>query len=168
MSDFIGLDGWPCEFSESQFGAALIKAIRAIPGAEALEPDEVEGKARILYAISRGGRDEELPRNRPASQKASEGELRKLAALAEKLERHILSMRQPAVSALYAEGAYVFELVRTLQETKDNARHAFSALEVEGAPNGAPKKIEAAKVAFLASRVSRLRAYQRTAGNIHD
>lgn len=151
--DFIGQDGYPCEFSESPFGAGLIKAIRAIPGAETLEPEAVEGKARMLYAVSEGGRDEELPRNRPASQKASDDELRKLAALAEKLERHILSIRQPAVSALYAEGAHVFELVRTLQETQENARHAFSALEIEGTPSGAPKKIEAAEVAFLASRV---------------
>lgn len=153
MNDFIGLDGWPCEFAESSFGAGLIQAIREIPGAEALEAQDIEGKARMLYSVAQGGRDEEMPRNRPASQKASEGELRKLAALAEKLERHILSMRQPAVSALYTEGAHVFELVRALQETQENARHAFSALEVEGTPSGAPKKIEAAEVAFIASRL---------------
>lgn len=153
MNDFFGVDGWPCEFAMSAFGAGLIRAIRAIPGAEALTEDDVEGKARMLYAVSEGGRDEEMPRNRPASQKASEDELRKLAALAERLERHILSMRQPAVSALYAEGAHVFELVRALQETQENARHAFSGLEVGGTPSGAPKKIEAAEVAFLASRL---------------
>ncbi|WP_397542052.1 hypothetical protein [Roseovarius salis] len=157
MNDFIGADGWPCEFAMSGFGAKLIQAIWAIPGAEPLTEDDVEGKARMLYAVSEGGRDEELPRNRPASQKASEGELRKLAALAERLERHILSMRQPAVSAFYAEtargGRGLFELVRTLQETQDNARHAFSALEVESTPSGAPKKIEAAEVAFLSSRL---------------
>lgn len=153
MNDVIGVDGWPCEFEMSGFGAGLIRAIRAIPGAEALTNGDVEGKARMLYTTSNMGRDEELPRNRPASQKASDDELRKLAALAEKLERHILSMRQPAVSALYAEGAHVFELVRTLQETQENARHAFSALDIEGIPSGAPKKIEAAEVAFLASRI---------------
>lgn len=153
MNDFFGVDGWPCEFAQSRIGAGLIKAIRAIPGADALTPDDVEAKARMLYGVSEGGRDEELPRNRPASQKASEDELRKLATLAERLERHILSMRQPAVSALYAEGTFVFDLVRTLRQTQEHAGHAFSGLEVEGTSRGAPQKIEAADVAFFASRL---------------
>jgi len=151
--NFLGLDGYPCEFAESPFGEGLIRAICAIPGGDVLEPDDVEGKARMLFSISQRGRNEELRRNRPASQKASDSELRKLADLAQKLERHILSMRQPAVSALYADGAYVFELVRTLQKTTDSARFAFHTMEIEGSPSGAPKKVEAAEVTFHASLV---------------
>jgi hypothetical protein len=143
---------WPMDH-ELAMRAALMDAIRAIPGGECLEESDVEGRALMLLRASNAGRDEELPRNRPASQKASEDELRKLATLAERLERHILSMRQPAVSALYAEGAHVFELVRALQATQEYARHAFSALEIEDTPSGAPKKIEAAEVAFLASLI---------------
>lgn len=152
---FTGIDGYDCEFSLSGFGAKLINAIRLIPGSEALDYDEHEdeGYARMIYAVAEGGRNQERPNNRPASQKASEGELRKLAAHAEKLERHIQSMHRPAISALSAEGVRVFELVWLLQELQENARHAFSALEVAGTPSGAPKKIEAAEVAFLASRI---------------
>lgn len=152
MTDFIKIDGYPCEFVESAFGKPLVEAIEALPGADALTPDDVEAKARMLYHAAQYGRDEELPRNRPASQKASEDELRKLAALAIKLERHIKKMRQPAVSALYSEGAHVFELARLLEQVQEDARRAFNSLGVGGSPGGAPEKIAAKEVAFLAAR----------------
>lgn len=153
MSDFIGLDGWPCEFAMSGFGAGLIQAIRAIPGAESLEAADVEGKARILFAVAEGGRDEELPRNRPASQKASEDELRKVAALAARLEAYVQAMHRPALEALSGEGPDVTAVARAMQATREQAECALSGLEVEGTPRGAPPKVEAGEVTAIAAGV---------------
>lgn len=151
MTYWIGADGWPCEFEETSIGVGLARAIRAVPGGGGLDAETVGAQARMLLAVSEGGRDEELPRSRPASQKASERELIKLHDLAKKLADHIESMRRPAINALSREGAYVFDITRSLRELEEYARCAFGGFEIEGTVSGAPRKIEAFEVASIAA-----------------
>ncbi|WP_424992418.1 hypothetical protein [Oceaniradius stylonematis] len=151
--DFTGEDGWPCEFEESPWGVALITAIRALPGGDALDGDTVTAQARMIWAVAEGGRDEELPRNRSASQEASEAEIAKLVELSERLADHIEAMRRPALSALTNVHAYPFEAVRSLRAMAEQAKVAYSEINVSSAPRGRRQKIEAAEVAFIAARL---------------
>lgn len=150
---FISIQGWPCEFEESPVGTGLIKAIRAVPGGEALADSTTVDLARLLYAVAEGGRDEELPRNRPASQKASEAEIRKLAEMSERLADHLEAMRRPAISAITQEGIFPFDLVHVLRATIEQTKRAFSEIDITDTPAGAPQKVAAAEVALMASRI---------------
>jgi hypothetical protein len=112
---------------------------------------DIEGAALMLWSASWSGRDEELPRNRPASLQSSETELRKLHELAGKLADHIEAMRQPAIAALYAEGAGVFDIVPRLRDLQQDARDAFGDLKAHGSGRGAGVKAEAAAVTEAAA-----------------
>jgi hypothetical protein len=115
------------------------------------EEAEIEGAALNLWSASWSGRDEELPRNRPASLQSSETELRKLHELAGKLADHIEAMRQPAIAALYAEGAGVFDIVPRLRDLQQDAQAAFGDLKPQGSGRGAGVKAEAAAVTEAAA-----------------
>lgn len=151
MTGFTGLDGWPCEFEQSPVGMALIAAVRDLPGADALAESEAVAEAKLLHFVSLAGQDDELPRSRPASQKASEKEIARLVELASSLADHIDTLRRPAVSALFGEGADVFTFAAQVREMAETARIAYSEIDVATPPRGAPKKLEAAEVTYWAA-----------------
>lgn len=124
----------------------LLAAIRQIPGGHKLSDEDAEWKALNLWRDSNIGLDEQMNRNRPASHRASEGELRKLAALAEKLETHIHKLHHPAVSALYSEGCNIFDFANELESMKYSANNAFSGLNTQDEVLGAGKKLQASIV----------------------
>lgn len=143
---------WPLEH-ELAFRARLMGALRCLPGGDALGDDEAEGLALMLLAASSTGSDDELPRNRDASQKASEAELCTLHKLAGKLAEHIDAMHRPAVAVLTAEGVEPFTLAARLRELQDETRAALSELQASGSGRGAPQKAEAAAVTEAAAAV---------------
>lgn len=130
----------------------LMEALRKIPGSNELPDDRIRDLALMVEAIANGGRDEELPRNRPASVSASEVEIRKFQDLCGKLVNHIESMRKPSVSALSTEGYIIFDLARELRKAQEIARHAYSGIEGETA-GGRPKKFEAAAVTEICASI---------------
>ena len=150
---FVGADGWPCDFAENTIGARLIAAMRALHCGDTLDDDMAEVLARQLYAVANLGRDEELPRNRPASQKASEAELEKLVSLAERLTDHIEAMHRPAVAALVAEGADPLRLAADLQRLRHDPLASLSGIDVNAPAARRPPKIEAREVAIHAARL---------------
>lgn len=150
---FVGSDGYPCEFADSLPGSRLIVAISELPGADSLSGLEIERKARLLYSTWNDGKIEELARNRPASQKASEAEIRKFAKLVENLETHINLMHEPAISTLYQHGCHVFELAQELEAMREASRWVFHELNVQSPPRGAGKKIGAAMITQMASSI---------------
>lgn len=151
--EFTGLDGWPCEFEDSPFGKGLIDALRALPLGDELNAEKLSGHARLLWAVAEGGRDQQLPRNIPASAKQTEKELGKIIELSLKLADQIEALHQPSVDALYSEGAHVFEHVETLRTISEYAQHAFPGDHFAGGGKGAPQKVEAYEVAVMASSV---------------
>lgn len=143
---------WPMEW-ELDRRTALIQAITELPNGELLSNQASEGQAVLLYSASQFGRDEELPRNRPASRKASETELRTLALLCGKLAKHIDKMHRPAVGSFYSEGGELFNFANQVRETEQIAQFAFGSVEIEDSGRGAGKKVEAAQVAEMAAHV---------------
>lgn len=131
------IDGW-----SAPYPAALLEALRTLPGSDQLPFDRLDGMARIIASVENGGRDEELSRARPASAAATETELRRLHDLCERLADHVEAMHRPAVSALYREGLALFDLVPRLRETADMAKIAYGAHEApERAPGRRPAVI---------------------------
>lgn len=152
---FTGVDGWPCAFRETEQGRALMAALRRLT---AMSDDEAEGRALLLVAAQDSGRDDEAPASLPASQAATDAELRKLHDLAGALADHIDTLRRPAVGALFGEGADVFTLAGRLRDLQDDARAAFT--EAQGADaRGRPRKYEAAAVKQAAAM-----AFERATG----
>lgn len=149
---WIGIDGWPCEFSEAPLGQALASAIRALDGAERLSEDEIKSKARFLWSMACLAKDEELERNRPATMKGSEDELKTFHGLCRRLTDHITKMRRPAVAALYAEGADLFRIANDLNTLQEQAHLAFGGLDAPEKVSGA-KKTAAAEVTEIAASV---------------
>ena len=98
---------WPMEW-ELERRTVLMMAISSLPNSNSLSEQQIENGAVLLYMEALFGNEEELPRNRPASLKASETELRSLALLCEKLAAHIEKMHRPAVGAFYNEGGGLF------------------------------------------------------------
>lgn len=143
---------WPMEW-ELERRTALIQAITELPNGELLSEQASEGQAILLYSTSQFGRDEELPRNRPASLKASETELRALASLCDKLALHIESMHRPAVGSFFGEGGDLFTFANQVREAKQIAEFAFGGIEIGDSGRGAGKKIEAAQVTELSAHV---------------
>lgn len=143
---------WPLPH-EGQLRQALMAAIASIPRREPLTDDDIERKALTLLSASCWGRSEELPRNREASHKASESDLRELAGLCRKLERHIEGMRRPAVDGLYANGFAALDLLAPLREAQEAARCAFSDLDPGAVAIGRRRKIEAEQVTIAAADV---------------
>ena len=158
--DFVGTDGWPCDFEDSDIGAGLIAAIRALPNGERLDGKAVSDTARLIWAVAEGGREEELlPRNLPAGIKQTEREIAGVIELSRKLADHIEGLHRPAVDALYAEGAHVFEQVSTLRRISEYARHAYPGDDYAADSRGRPKKVEAIEVAHITSGI-----YERITG----
>jgi hypothetical protein len=149
---FVGLDGYRCTFSQSPMGAALIQAIAALPGAETLDENQIEQKARFIWTQAQWARQDALKRNRPASQSASDKELRDLHKLCGKLADHIEGMHAPAVTALANEGFLALPMAEKLREMMEGARYAFGACEGQPA-RGQPRKIEASQIREIAGLV---------------
>lgn len=144
---------WPMDH-EIQRRNDLMDAIRALPNGETLSDEKVEGQAIFLWSASNFGRIEELPCNRPASQKASEVELERLAKIAAQLADHIEAMHRPAVAAIWKESAD--DLWTTAQRARDlseAAKHAAGVIDAEDSARGAGKKVEAEEVAEMAGHV---------------
>lgn len=133
--------------------STLIQAIGRLPNGCDLDAQEVEGKALLLFTTSLNGRDQELPRNRPASLRASTEELRKLNSICEKLVEHINSMHQPSVSAFYSEAGNLFGFAEQAHQVSESAVYALGCVEVDGSARGAGKKVEAAYVTELAASI---------------
>jgi hypothetical protein len=76
----------------------LRDAISSIPGAEKLSAAIVDRHATLIVAAANSAWEEELPRARPASQKATDAQLAKLHDLGEALAAHIDNLNQPAVA----------------------------------------------------------------------
>ena len=144
---WVGMDGWPRDFPDG-----LREAILSLPGSDDLSPDEVNGLASRIAAAAIGGADLERNRNRPASLKASESELRRLHELCGKLVDAINSMHRPAIDALTEESADVFTLAGRLEEMQASVRCAISQIEPRNA-RGAPTKARAAEVTREAAAV---------------
>lgn len=151
MIRLIGADGWPCEFEDSSVGLRLIEAITSL-GAGSISEEVATRHAHLLFLSYNSAFDEELPRNRPASQAQSELELTKLEELCSKLSAHIEKMRRPAVSALYREGTDLFSIYSLIEELRENAKHALGPLSNESG-RGAPSKIIASDVTRMAAGV---------------
>lgn len=128
-------------------------AIISIPSGHSLSEEDVEGKALLIYSTSCFGRDEELARNRDASFKASEAQLRKLNDLCENLRLHIHKMNRQAVNGLYLEGCAIFTLEKELAATQEAAHQAFSELTAPERVAGAHSKIEAEQVGLQAGLI---------------
>lgn len=145
---------WPMEW-EIERRTRLMGAVRALPNGEGLSGEKVEGHALSLWAASNSGRLEELPRNRPASRRASEDELERLVRLAAQLADHIDAMHLPAVAAVWRESQgdlwTTAERVRSLSLA---AKQAFGEIEVDDVSGrGAGRKVEAEIVAETAGHV---------------
>jgi hypothetical protein len=144
---------WPMDW-EIERRSELMAAIRALPQGDTLLEEVVEGKALLLWSASNFGRDEELPRNRPASQEASEKELQKLAEVSAQLADLIEAMHRPAVQALWNEHrGDLWTVARQLKELSEAAMCALSGLEVQGSARGAGKKAAAAEVSATAEHI---------------
>lgn len=155
---FIGMDGYRCTFSESPMGAALIRAIAALPGAETLDENEIEQKARFIWTQAQWARQDALSRNIPASQSASDKELRDLHKLCGKLADHIEGMHAPAITALSNEGFLAIPMAEKLREMMDGARYAFGACEGQEI-RGRKPEVEASQVSEIAGSL-----YQHVTG----
>jgi hypothetical protein len=140
------LDGWPVPHPTK-----LREAVRSIPGGDRLSDERVDGLAGIIAAVADGGREEELPRARPASQAATDAQLAKLHDLAKALADRIDRLNRPAVAALFGEGTQVFEVQRLVRQTQEAARHAWGA-EVPSEATGL-RKIQAAEVTAITANV---------------
>lgn len=150
---WFGLDGFPCVFAESSTGSALIRAIAELPGGEHLGEKGIEGNAHLLLNAYQQGRDENLPRNQPATRKMTDDEIRAFHDMAIKLADHIEGLHRPAVAAMFAEGGNPFNLVPQLREAAEIARFAFGMAEVSLKSPGRPKKSDAIYVTEMASFV---------------
>ena len=151
MRRFIGLDGWPCEFQETQTAKALIEAVKALPG-DTIGDDAALGLATTIFRVAESARELEEPRSLPASRGKSEAELRKLGKLATELAEHIQAMRQPAIAALFAEGYNPFNVAASALDLAEGARMAFGYVDQSDNATGRPKKLAARDLTdFLAS-----------------
>lgn len=146
---FIGADGLRCSFSESRVGSGLIQAITALPGADAFERIEIERKAQFIWELAQSARRNALNCNLPASQGASDKELRKLHDLCSKVVDHIEEMHSPAVTALANEGFVVATTVEELRKLMEGARYAFGACEGQET-KGRKRDIEASQISEIA------------------
>lgn len=126
---WIGKDGWPCTFAESDFGSGLINAIQGLSGSENFRPDEIEMKARFFLSLHEGNVEYSGSNYLPASQQATDAELQKLHDLCEKLSDHISSMHEPALMALESVDCFVVSIGRELRKVKNGAISAFSLSE---------------------------------------
>jgi len=151
---------WPME-REIQRRADLMAAIRALPCGDAMTDDMAEGGALMILSACHSGRDEALARNRPASQKASEAELERLANLAAQLSIHINAMHRPAVNAIWKEaGDNLFTVAEQMGALAQAARDAHGEIAADASGRGASRKAEAEEVAEAAGRV-----FERVTGN---
>ena len=128
MNKFIGDDGWPCDFAASRIGKGLIFAIKKLKHRKLLTDDELSVYAEKLFETYSLAVDETLPRNRDATLEKSEHELSLLIERALALRDQINSLHRPAVSSLYREEAYIFQLIPTLEYVEESARHAIGML----------------------------------------
>ncbi len=144
---------WPMDY-EIHRRNNLMGAIRALPNGETLSDEKVEGQALFLWSASNFGRNEELPCNRPASQRASEVELERLAKLAAQLADHIDAMHRPAVAAVWQESSDdLWDTAQRARDLSEAASYALSAIDVEDSARGAGRKAEAEEVAEVAGHV---------------
>lgn len=146
-----GEDGWPVAFEDTATCAAMVRAIRAIPGAHVTEAAAL-GFARRLVAASEAGRVEEMPINRPSTGAGADSELEKLHRLCGRVIDHIAAMRRPAADGLRAEGGDLPGLQRALRQAMEAAQHAYGGTAA-GIAGGRRPKIEAAFVADTAASV---------------
>lgn len=151
--DWTGLDGYPCTFAESETGKKLTAAILDLPCDSKMNRDDAEQKAHFLWRLREWARYDAQSALRPASQIASEKELRQLFDLCEKLVDHINSMHAPAVSALSGEGFFLWGLKKKLRETQEGARIAFGGVEGEKVRRRTPD-VEASQVCQAAGKPS--------------
>lgn len=148
-------DGWRYPFPEG-----VDRAIRALPRGEALTDQEVRQLAIQIGDAAILGREQEMPKNRMASARASRDELEGFIALAERLKNHVQNMRQPANNALFDGASFsLSEFSVTLAEAIDAAEVSVGAVEAPAeSVKGAPKKIEAnevtARAAFIYFQVT--------------
>lgn len=156
MDRFIGENGLPCSFEDSTWCRALFQAIASLDKEKGADRNKVTGFARLLWSVSEAGRDEELPRNRPASQAATDRELEKIIDLATRLADFIDDIHQPAVDSLFREGTLIFQEQMRLRQLAEYARHAYSEnTKPLRMPKGAPTKIEAKIVAETCATIYR-------------
>ncbi len=151
---FIGLDGWHCSFEESPICAGLVSALRGLPIRKDLPQRDAEQLARILYDMSEIGQDAEAAKNRPASPKRTSKQLETLIRQADALSATLEELNKPAFSALKLEGiVWPTDLVPSLQELSEKARHAYPGPRTHEPWRGAPKKHEAAGVSEMAASI---------------
>lgn len=99
---FTGEDGFPCEFSGSRWGRALIGAVKSLDAS--VDDADAEAMAAQLWSASEIGRAVAEPRNRIATEKATRTELQRCEAIARRLSERLSAMHGPAVTALLGEG----------------------------------------------------------------
>ena len=144
---------WPTDW-ELAVRAALIAAVQSIQTDGALSDEQTEGNALSLWSASHAGRGDELPRNRAASQKASEDEIARLVVLAARLAEHIDTLHRPAVDALWIEtSGSLWNTAAAVKGLIEDAKHALSAVQAPSSARGAREKVEASHVAEAAGLV---------------
>lgn len=159
ISDWFQRPDWPMDWELAR-RTALMQAIAQLPGASKLSEVEIERKAIYLWLQVGFARQGAKNCNRPASQKASDDELRKLADLCEKLALHIDQMHEPAITALAHEGFSALAFAEKLRDLKEVSRFAFGCVEGEEV-RGRKPEIEAAQISEVAGHV-----YQHITGKI--
>ncbi len=156
MSNFVGLDGYPCSFEESPLGQKLIRAVRRVPGASNFSDHSVETFALWLLVASDEGRRAELPQGRPASEHASFLEMKKLKSMAEGLVEHIYKIHMPAIQALQRQGIDLNNISNQLATMLESMSGAWGDLEPQPSTRGRPQKHEASDVTEEAATVFEL------------
>jgi hypothetical protein len=145
---------WPIDHRR-----ALCDAVRAIPGAERLSDDDVDGYARSIAAVADLGHDEQLPRFRDTSPAATEKQLLRIGELAAELDAQIAALNAPAVAGLARNGVDAFDMQRHLERLQAAAHHAFTGSRLsrgkaEGkSAGGRPRKVAAAEITAAAAEV---------------
>ena len=142
---------WPMEWELAR-RSALIQAIADLPNAKMLSKDEIEQKALFLWSHVESARRRGRSCSTPASQKASDDELRKFAALCENLALHINKMHEPAITALGLEGFGALEFAEELLEAKEKARFAFGIVE-GNQKRGSKPKVVASEISEFAGEL---------------
>lgn len=107
---------------------------------------KIEVAASRIYVSSIQGIEAEQPRNAPATANRTEEQLQAMVSRCNDLVQLLDRMNSPATTALFREGVDIRQLARTLREAAETARCAYGEYSIGPAPNGRPKKYEAAFV----------------------
>jgi hypothetical protein len=142
---------WPMEWELAR-RSELMEAIAELPFDQTLDQEELERKALFLWDNIESARRRAKNCSRPASQKASDDELRKFAELCENLALHINKMHEPAISALGQEGFGALEFAERLLQAKETARFAFGIVEGKQV-RGRKPEVEATEISEFAGRM---------------